>query len=217
MPSISPVKLHTRPFLVRTMLASGQFAHATAGEIDAALGSLYDRKRRLQHVADGGAKLDSDLELAVPTPVYKLHRTGVIPQLFDAHAIKTVSLRVGVLCCLCYHIGGGCQDWNYAPGHFLQYICPTRLRVDLPPESPYARRGWWFAVDPICVICQESVRRRLKKLDELKEPKDSLVWAETLAWFFAHPQFRNRIKSNAHNAARLRFDPRRPSTLRAAA
>lgn len=201
MPSLSHKRLHGRAVILRALTAAGQFAHVPVENFSPHLDDLYNINTRIEWARKRDARAKA-AELAVPLAFVKAHQTGLFDgHWYDAETVNYVSLLEGVTCCLCadtqMRVGGA----YCVPRDLITHICPTFLRgegLTRDDRQP-----------PLCAPCQCAIAGRIWRMHGMHEPENRPeFWGEILAWLAANKTFRERVETNAHLAAKLRFDPR---------
>lgn len=197
-------RLYERGEILRALLRAGQFAHLSEGEIGASLDELWDTKRRVAWV-NNDPDVAKYAERAVTLGLVKAASTGIIqPRYFDAQVIDWISFTQPMLCVLCLStakVYRGISDIHLG---FVSYLCPTFLELKGVPQ--FVRR-------PFCGPCSWAIAGRLKAVGKWHRDHasadDEMLWAAILAQLVGYREVRERIRENAPNVARLRFDPRR--------
>lgn len=192
MASMSHMRLHTRPYMLRALSRAGQFAHLAPSDIEGALDDLYSRTYRLRIM---GTEVAKAAEAAVPWAFVKAGRLLIAPA-YDARTVNYIAHDMGVTCCLCLKVG-----YDQAPHldpRFGPFYCPTHLRSG--PKTPL----------PFCYPCGNALANWVWRnfgFNAGQPIGDHAIYAAA-AWLVANRTFRERVQDNAYRLAELRFDPR---------
>jgi hypothetical protein len=202
-------KLYTANEMAMALAASAQFVHVdwdvAAWERELAFYYTGEGKAHIKNVALGGKFITDEMRRA--------HIQGHSPKLFYAEGvIDHVTERHGRFCSLCGAVDG-LTHTNYFGQHWLGSSEGSKLDLFISPAATVLVGSLHGGTRTFCRDCARlAAHHKCKKRLDLRHEADCLA---VVMHLYQNPFFRCRVKDNAANWQRVKFDPRRPLPIAA--